>query len=472
MKMMVKPFIFVASGEPTCITVLSFLRRLPKRRKKDKEEAKMAIREHSLDAQGRTVPTAWYRTITREQWNVLVAAQLGYALDAMDFVLYLMAIKSLMEAFGFNTAEAGLLASLGLIASAIGGLLFGMVADYFGRTRALMATILIYSLATLGTATAQNFTQLMIWRIAVGIGMGGEWSSGAVLVSETWPAEHRGKAIGIMQSGWAVGYILAALATAAILPAFGWRWLFVVGVLPALFVFWVRKNVDEPAVWSAEREKKATSQVSSSSNEVNTLAAIFSRALIGRTLKASLLTSLVMFGYWGFFSWLPGFLASSGEAGGAGMSIVKSMAWIIPTQIGAFFGYLSFGFISDRIGRRPAFITFLLAAAILVPIYGQMARSPIALLVTGPLLGFFSHGYFSVFGAMLSELFDTRVRGTGQGFTYNVGRILGGLAPYTIGALAITRGLGSALALTSAFFIAGAFMILTLPETRGRQIES
>jgi len=430
----------------------------------------MASAEPLVETQRRLAPAVWYRTITRKQWNVLVAAQLGYTLDAMDFVLYLMAIKSLMEAFSFNTAEAGLIASVGLIASAIGGLLFGMAADYFGRTRALMATILIYSFATLGAATAQNFTQLMIWRAAVGIGMGGEWSSGAVLVSETWPAEHRGKAIGIMQSGWALGYILAALATAAVLPTLGWRWLFVLGVLPALFVIWVRRNVEEPAVWIAQREKNNPSRDGSRSSEANTLVAIFSRAFIGRTLKASLLTSLVMFGYWGFSTWLPGFLATSTEEGGAGMSVVKSVAWIIPTQIGAFFGYLSFGFISDRIGRRPAFIGFLLAAAVLVPIYGYMARSPWALMATGPLLGFFSHGYFSVFGAMLSELFDTRMRATGQGFTYNVGRILGGLAPYTIGALALTRGLGPALALTSAFFIAGALMILTLPETRGNQI--
>jgi putative sialic acid transporter len=429
----------------------------------------VAITDQSIEAQNEAA--VWYRTIKREQWNTLVAAQLGWMLDALDFVLFLMASKSLMDAFGFNTAQVGLLATGALIASAIGGLFFGVVADYFGRTRALMATILIYSFATLGTATAQNFTQLMLWRIAVGIGMGGEWASGAVLVSETWPAEHRGKAIGIMQSGWAIGYILAALTAAAILPTLGWRWLFVVGVLPALFVFWIRRNVKEPAVWSEHRKGHAPSQTGSLSSAVNTIALIFSRERIGRTLKASLITSMVMFGYWGIFTWMPGFLATSVEQGGAGMSIVKSAAWIIPTQIGAFFGYLSFGFISDRIGRRPAFIVFLLAAAVLVPFYGHMARSPWVLMATGPLLGFFSHGYFSVFGAMLSELFDTRVRATAQGFTYNVGRILGGLAPYTIGALAITSGIGPALALTSAFFIAGAALMLTLPETRGRRIE-
>lgn len=422
----------------------------------------MDITDRSLEQQIESV--AWYRSIKREQWNTLIAAQLGWMLDAMDFALFLMAINSLMVAFSFDTARAGLLLTVGLIVAAIGGISFGILADYFGRTRALMATILIYSLATLGSATAQSFTQLLIWRVAVGIGMGGEWASGAVLVSETWPAEHRGKAIGLMQSGWAIGYILAAIAAGAILPTLGWRWLFVVGVLPAFFVLWIRRNVEEPLVWAAQKES------GSRSRGLSNLAAIFSRELIGRTLKGTLLSSLVMFGYWGIFSWMPGFLAASVERGGAGMSITKSVGWIISTQIGAFFGYISFGFVSDRIGRRPSAIIYLLAAAVLVPFYAQMARSPLILLATSPLLGFFAHGFFSVFGSMLSELFDTRVRATAQGFIYNSGRILGGLAPYTIGALATTRGLGPALALTSAFFVAGAVLMLTLPETRGRQL--
>jgi MFS family permease len=426
----------------------------------------VAIAGQNIESHSKTA--AWYRAVGREQWNTLIAAQLGWMLDAMDFALFLMAINSLMAAFNFDTAKAGLLATVGLIVAAIGGIFFGIVADYFGRTRALMATILIYSLATLGSATAQNFTQLMIWRVAVGIGMGGEWASGAVLVSETWPAEHRGKAIGLMQSGWAIGYILAALAAGVILPTLGWRWLFVVGVLPAFFVIWIRRNVQEPSVWSAQKEKKA--ETGSRSGGISTLASIFSRELIGRTLKGTLLSSLVMFGYWGIFSWMPGFLAASVERGGAGMSVTKSAVWIISTQIGAFFGYISFGFASDRIGRRPATIIYLLAAAVLVPLYAQMARSPLLLLATSPLLGFFSHGFFSVFGSMLSELFDTRVRATAQGFVYNTGRIFGGLAPYTIGALAVTRGLGPALALTSAFFVAGAVIMLTLPETRGRRL--
>jgi MFS family permease len=406
----------------------------------------------------------WYRGATREQWKVLIAAMLGWMLDSFDFVIYLMAITTLQHEFKFGKETAGMLASVALLTSAAGGLVFGVLADRIGRVRALMATILIYSLCSLGTATAQSLVQLVLWRAMLGLGMGGEWSSGAVLVSETWPAAHRGKAIGIMQSGWAIGYILAALVAAAILPRLGWRWLFVAGALPALLVFWVRRGVREPELWTSSRQPTETRS--------NPMAAIFGRALIARTVLATLVTGAVMFGYWGLFTWLPAFLASPVEEGGAGMSIVRSTGWIIPMQAGAFIGFASFGFVSDRLGRKLSFIIYLVGAAALVPIYGQMATNPTMLMALGPLLGFFGNGYFSVFGAMLAELFPTSARATGQGFTYNSGRALSALAPATIGLLATRRGIGPALAVTSAFFLIGALMILLMPETRGRQLEA
>ena len=408
----------------------------------------------------------WYRTITRRQWTTLAAAMMGWMLDAMDFTLYVMALTTLKTEFHFGNDVAGLLATVTLLTSAVGGLLFGFIADKIGRTRALMLTVLVFSVCSLGTATSQDLLQLILWRTALGLGMGGEWASGAVLVSETWPAEHRGKAIGIMQSGWALGYILAAVAAAAILPTLGWRWLFVVGVLPALFVFWVRRAVPEPELWTSRRPAERTDRAAA-----NPLAAIFGRALLYRTVMATLLSTVVMFAYWGVFTWLPGFLGSPVEKGGAGLNTLDVTAWIIPTQLGAFVGYLSFGFISDRLGRRLTFIVYMLAAAVLVPFYGQMAAYPAVLLATGPLLGFVGHGYFSVFGSLLSELFPTPVRATGQGLTYNVGRGLGALGPYTIGVLATVAGVGSALALTSAFFLAGAVLILLVPETRGKPLE-
>lgn len=412
----------------------------------------------------------WYRTITPEQWRALLAAKLGWMLDAMDFLLYVMAIGRLKAYFDFDDATAGLLGTITLLISAGGGLLFGVIADRVGRARALMGTILIFSLCSLGAATSQSLLQLLFWRALLGIGMGGEWASGAVLVSETWPPEHRTKAVGIMQSGWAIGYILAAIAAALVLDVLplgqeAWRWLFVVGVLPAFFTLWIRRRVAEPQVWTRRRSAGETGG--------NPFAVLFGRRLWRRTVLAILLTASVQFAYWGLFFWLPTFLATPIEQGGAGMTLVRSMTWIIPMQIGAYFGYLSFGFLADRFGRRRIFALFLTVAALLVPIYGQLARSPGVLMLLGPLLGFVGHGYFSMFGAFLAELFPTAVRATGQGLAYNGGRGLGALAPYSIGVLATMPrfGIGSALGLTSAFFLAGALLMLALPDTSGQPLE-
>jgi len=416
-----------------------------------------------------SAPEPWYRSITRDQWRVLVAAKLGWMLDAMDFMIYAMAVGRLKTYFGFDDATAGMLGTVTLATSALGGLVFGVVADRLGRTRALMGTILIFSLASLGAATSQSLAQLLMWRALLGIGMGGEWASGAVLVSETWPPAHRNKAISIVQSGWAIGYILAAVMAALILgsPSLGpdsWRWLFVAGVLPAFLILWVRRNVPEPAVWSEKRAARVS----------NPFAVIFGRRLIRRTLLVILLGSTLQFAYWGIFFWLPGFLARPVTQGGAGMGIVGSLGWIIPVQVGAYFGYLTFGFIADRVGRRPTFIGFMLAAATLVPIYALMARSPLVLLLLGPVLGYVGHGYFSMFGSFVAELFPTPVRATGQGTSYNAGRLAGALAPYVIGVLAQQPriGLGLAIASTSAFFLASAVIIFALPDRSGQPLDA
>jgi MFS family permease len=425
----------------------------------------MSTQTSTVDLTPSVVP--WYRTITRAQWRALIAAKLGWMLDAMDFVIYVMAIGRLQAYFGFDAATAGLLGTVTLLVSATGGLIFGVVADRIGRTRALMLTILIFSFASLGAATSQSVIQLLLWRALLGIGMGGEWASGAVLVSETWPPEHRTKAIGIMQSGWAIGYILAALLAGLILDVLplgdeAWRWLFVAGVLPAFLTIWIRRRVEEPEAW-ARAEKR----------ERRPIAAVFGPALRRRTVLAILLAAAVQFAYWGLFFWLPSFLASPLEQGGAGMTLVRSVSWIIPMQLGAYAGYLSFGFLADRFGRRRTCATFLIAAAILVPLYGSLVRTPLALMLIGPVLGFVGHGYFSMFGSFLAELFPTAVRATGQGLSYNAGRGLGALAPFTIGALATVPGvgIGSALALTSAFFLLGAALLYTLPDTSGKALE-
>jgi MFS family permease len=362
-----------------------------------------------------------------------------------------------------------MLGTITLLLSGVGGLVFGYVADRAGRTRALMATILLFSLASAGAATSQTVTQLLLWRALLGLGMGGEWASGAVLVSETWPAAHRNKAISIMQSGWAIGYIAAALLAAAVLgnPAFGpnaWRWLFLAGVVPAFVTLWIRRGVHEPP--RAEAAARAETR--------NPFAVIFGPTLIWRTLGVIALGSAVQFAYWGVFFWLPAFLARPLEQGGAGMGVVRSLGWLIPVQIGAYFGYLTFGFIADIVGRRRTFVAFMLVAAVLVPLYGQMARNPVTLLVLGPVLGYFGHGYFSMFGSFVAELFPASVRATGQGTSYNIGRMAGAVAPFVIGALADLPGSGIGLALgsTSAFFLLAALLIQFFPDRSGQALDA
>ncbi len=404
--------------------------------------------------------TSWLRNATPRQWTVLSAATFGWALDGMDVMMYAFALRNIQHEFGFSSVMAGSLASVTLMSSAVGGIIFGRLADRFGRTKALALAIFSYSIFTAAMATATTLQQLIFWRVLVGLGLGGEWAAGASLVAEEWPTEHRGKAIGIVQSGWAFGYIAAALISAAVIPSYGWRPLFLIGVLPALLSAWIWRHIPESSSWNS------TDTAASGS-----ITELLKAPNVRNIFIAILLSSCLMFAYWGLFTWIPAYLATSRSAGGAGMSLVKSASWIIPMQVGAFFGYTSFGFLADRFGRRPTFSVFVLGAAAFVPLYGLYGKSETILLITGPLLGFFGHGYFSVFGAMLAELFPTGIRATAQGLCYNAGRGISALAPATIGAIADRHGIGVALSCTSVFYVAGALLIYLLPETKGRDLQ-
>ncbi|MFN0124269.1 MAG: MFS transporter [Blastocatellia bacterium] len=422
----------------------------------------------NLPLETQTAPAGFlsgFTGLTRMQWNTLLAAKAGWMLDAMDVMLYAFALTTLKSEFGFTDKEAGLVASATLFAAAAGGIGFGVVADRWGRRHALSLTLLIYSLGSAATATVGLFgaswfsplTQLLFWRAFLGLGMGGEWACGAALVAETWPAHLRGRAMAIMQSGWALGYILAALLAALILPLYGWRALFLVGVLPALLIVWIRRHVPE-TLERAPGEKPASPLE------------VFSPRFRSFTLRAGSVAVCVLIAYWGLFTWLPTFLARPVEQGGAGLGVIRGLGWIVPTQIGAFFGYLSFGVIADKLGRRPAFILYLLVTAVITPIYGLYARNATLLLLLGPVLGFFGSGYFSLFGTMVSELFPQRIRATALGVIYNIGRAASAVAPWLVGALADQYGIGSALGATSLFLLAGAALMLTLPETKGKEL--
>ena len=396
--------------------------------------------------------------IDRNAWRALFAAQLGWMLDAMDFLLFTFAIVPIQKEFALSSATMGGLTSVALVASAIGGIAFGRIADAIGRVRAMTISILVYSVATAGLASSQALWQLLAWRVLVGLGMGGEWSCGSVLVAETWPSEHRAKAMGIMQSGWAIGALIAAAASALILGTYGWRVLFLIGALPAVAAFFIRRTVEEPPLW---RDRK---------REPSRWSEMFSPPFVRRTVIATLLASSVLIAFWGVITWLPAFLATPIEKGGAGLTITKSAAWLIALQAGAFFGYISFGWFADKFGRRAAFTFFMIAATAVVPLFAFEARSKLALLIIGPLVGYFCHGYFSLFGAMLAELFPTRFRASAQGFCYNAGRLASAAAPLAIGAAAQKHGLGVAIAVDALFFAVGAVLVWLLPETKGAEL--
>lgn len=399
------------------------------------------------------------RGISRTQWRTLWAAQLGWMLDGMDVMLYAFALTAIQREFDLTSAVAGTLVSVTLIMSAVGGLIAGVLADRYGRRTVLIGSILTYSVFTGAIATATSVTELVLWRSLVGLGLGAEWAAGAVLVAESWPAEHRGKASGIMQAGWPIGYIAAALLSAVLLPAYGWRTLFAAGILPALLAVWVRLKVPESEVWRTRNVKERFSASELFRPEVRT------RAIIATAMCTSLL-----FAYWGLFTWIPAFLAAPVENGGAGLNVVRSTRWIVTMQIGSFIGCTSFGFFADRIGRRRTFLIYVLGAAALVPIYGLQARQPVALLMLSPFIGAFGQGYFAVFGALLAELFPSTIRATAQSICYNSGRAFSAAAPAVIGFAADRHGLGSALAITSAFFLAGGLCMLALPETKGAEL--
>jgi MFS family permease len=403
----------------------------------------------------------WWRAGTPQARRALIAAGLGWMLDSFDVMLYALVLASLIRDLDMSKESAGVLGSVTLLAAAGGGIIFGVVADRYGRTRALMGSVLIYSVFTAACGFAQTVSQLAVFRVLLGVGMGGEWASGAALVSETWPAEHRGKALGFMQSAWAIGYAAAALVTMIVLPRWGWRAVFFVGIVPAFFTLWIRYRVEEPEMWRAARTQPLASRAR--------WADIFGPSLLRLTIPVTLMNACTLFAWWGFNLWLPGYLSLPVAAGGKGFSAQTMASFVIAMQVGMWFGYVTFGFIGDVIGRKRAYVTYLIAAAVLIFTYVSV-DAPLALLLLGPCVAFFATGYFSGFGAVTAEIYPTAVRASAQGFTYNLGRIASAFAPFAVGSLAQSRGFRAALSVTAVALLAAAGIWYWIPETRGREL--
>ena len=409
---------------------------------------------------------AFYRDMNLPERRTFWACAAGWALDGMDFMIYPLVVGTIIAMWKVDPGSAGLAGTVTLLASAIGGWLGGYLADRIGRVKTLQLTILWFSFFSLVSAFVQNFDQLIVARALLGLGFGGEWAAGAVLMGEAIRPQYRGRAVGSVQSGWAVGWGLAVLSQAILFswlpPDVAWRWMFAIGALPALLVFYLRRYVTEPEISAATRVKQAAS------GHRPALWEIFSGPILKTTLLASLMVTGCQGGYYAITFWVPRFLTVERK-----LSVVSSTGYLAALIIGSFVGYLVGAWLADRIGRRNLFLTFSLGAIAVVLLYTQLPLTNEILWLLGFPLGFFASGYFSGVGAFLTELFPTRLRGSGQGFSYNFGRGIGALFPFLVGWLSTSTSLANAIAIFAVaayclFFIAS----FALPETRGRVLHA
>lgn len=405
----------------------------------------------------------WLRETSPNERKTLVAAFAGYGVDAFDYMIYTFLIPTLIIAWGMTKAEAGYIATGALITSAIGGWAAGVLADKYGRVRVLQWTVVWFTLFTFLSGFTNSYEQLFFTRAMQGFGFGGEWSVGSVLIAEMIQARHRGKAVGLVQSSWAVGWGVAAIAFWGVYsllePATAWRVLFWLGILPALLIVYIRRNIHEPAVFAATRAKVAAE---GGSNFLE----IFSPQLLKTTILASLLSTGMMGAYYAVTTWLPTFLKVERK-----LSVLGTSGYLLVLIAGSFLGYLVSAYLSDRLGRRRCFMLFGTCAGALVIAYTQIPITDQLMLVLGFPLGFFLSGIFSGMGAFLAELFPSRVRGSGQGFCYNFGRAVGAFFPALVGHLSGSMPLGEVIGIVAASgYLLVILAALPLPETQGREL--
>lgn len=408
-----------------------------------------------------SAPPFRWRDTTPAQRRTLLAAGLGWMLDAFDVMLYSIVLATLIRAFGMSKSTAGLLNTLTLVASAIGSFAFGILADRFGRRRMLSLSILTYSLFTFACGFSSTITMLAVFRFLLGLGMGGEWNSGATLVAETWPGAWRGRAIGIVQSSWAIGYALAAIVANVVLAHLNWRWVFFVGVGPAILTLWIQHDVPEPLLWTQRiREHPA----SAAGNR-----ALWHTAM-PRLLALLSMNTFGMFAWWGLFTWIPAYLALPASRGGRDFSALGFTAFLTVLNLGGMLpGYLLFGVFADKFGRKRTVVVYLALAALCVPAFA-LARQPAFILLTGSVTAFFGTGFFTGSGILGSELFPTAIRATALGVSYNGARGISAIAPLLIGAIGEAHGLSWGFAACAVAFALAAISALWVPETRGTEI--
>jgi len=429
-----------------------------------------------------TLPTApsWRHGVTPYQWRVLLVAWLGWVFDSMDATIYAIvlhpALRDLLstsasggpapdEAIGWY---GGIIFSIFLVGWAIGGVLFGVLADYIGRTKTLILTILIYAVFTGLAALSDTWWHLALYRFLTALGVGGEWASGAVIVAEVWPEEKRAKAAGILQSAWAAGFFLAA-AVNLLLRGYGWRVLFLVGILPAFVAVLIFLWVKEPERWAKARSK----ELMTGTAQPVKLLELFRGGLLRPTLVGSLLAFVAVFGLWGATNWTPTLIGALPDMRGLDARVLeqyKSYA-IMALNGGALIGYLSFGALADRFGRRPVFALMCVGSLVMLPTTFLTPHAYVHVLLLLPLLGFFNNGIFSGFPIYLPELYPTRIRATGAGFCFNAGRVLASGGPFLTGYLVTSLGsFGRAASAVALIYLVGLLILPLAPETKGQPL--
>jgi MFS family permease len=407
----------------------------------------------------------WFTSMNSRERRTFAACFSGWALDAMDVQLYAVVMPTLIGLWGLSQAQAGTLGTAALLFSSFGGWIAGILADRFGRVTVLRLTILWFAFFTFLSGFTQSYEQLLLTRSLQGLGFGGEWAAGAVLMSEVIDKRIRGRAVGTVQGGWSVGYGIAVLLFTIVFsvarPEVAWRYLFILGLIPALLVLWIRRYVEEPEVFTAA--KATTSQPARLE-----FLEIFRPALRRRTFLASLLAAGGLGGNYVTLTWLATYLKTVRQ-----LSVLGTGGYLGINIFGSFLGYVISAHLSDWLGRRRTFVLMACAASVTVACYTLLPLSNTAVLLLGFPLGFFQSGIIAGMGATFAELFPTRVRATGQGFSYNTGRAVGSFVPTLVGVAAPTLGLGQAMGICSATsYVFVLLAVALLPETRGRELES
>jgi MFS family permease len=387
--------------------------------------------------------------------KALAASAVGYAMDGFDFLILGFMMSAIARDLGLSATAGASLATFTLIGAVIGGFVFGMLADAYGRVRVLSLTILIFAVFTGLSAFAQGYWDLVAYRTIAGLGLGGEFGIGMALVAEAWPASQRARASSYVGLGWQAGVLAAALITPLLLPLIGWRGMFLLGLIPALASFFIRRSVGEPELF---RRKQATGF------PVRLL--VKDAATTRISLGMFILCSVQNFGYYGLMIWMPNYLARQ-----FGFSLTQSAVWTSVTILGMGFGIWLFGELADRLGRRPIFMAYQVGAFVMVLVYSQLTN-PTALLIGGAIMGLFVNGMLGGYGALMSELYPTKVRATAQNVLFNLGRGVGGFGPVVIATLAGAYSFSAAIALLALIYLVDiAATYFLIPERKGMALE-